>query len=99
MLASAIRSPYWLVSSDGPHGGDPEGKLPFGNVPREAEDLSYHIELWDVAKRRIETVLAVTSSAAIGFAAYYAAAREYPDRYITLRHKGRIFSGWNSPPH
>ncbi|HET9149627.1 MAG TPA: hypothetical protein VFO61_04015 [Alphaproteobacteria bacterium] len=98
MHAHALRTDYLLLPTEGPKGGEP-GSLPFGNIPAELEDLSYRIELWSADKARVEAVLAVTSSAAVGFAAYYAAAREYPDRYITLRHKGRTFSGWNSPKH
>jgi hypothetical protein len=63
------------------------------------EDLPYKVELWDVAKAGVEQVLAVTASASIGFAAFYGAAREFPDRYITLRHKGSIIARWNEPRH
>ena len=63
------------------------------------EDLPYKVELWDEAKQRVDQVLAVTASASIGYAAYYAATREYPDRYITLRHKSGIVSRWNGPGH
>ncbi|MBV8651674.1 MAG: hypothetical protein JO255_09425 [Alphaproteobacteria bacterium] len=61
------------------------------------EDLPYKIELWDSAKTSVEQVLAMTANGSIGYAAYYAATREYPDRYITLRHKGGIVSRWNGP--
>jgi hypothetical protein len=43
--------------------------------------------------------LAVTASGGIGYAAFYAATRELPQRYITLRHKQRIVSRWNGPGH
>jgi hypothetical protein len=65
----------------------------------EREDLPYKVELWDAAKAGVEQVLAVTASAGIGFAAFYGATREFPDRYITLRHKGGIISRWNEPGH
>ena len=42
---------------------------------------------------------AVTASGSIGYAAYYAATREFPHRYITLRHKNRVVSRWNAPQH
>lgn len=61
------------------------------------EDLPYRVELWDAAGKGVDQVLAVTASASIGYAAYYAATREYPDRYITLRHKNSIVSRWNGP--
>ena len=61
------------------------------------EDLPYKVELWDEAKRSVEQVLAITAHGSIGYAAYYAATREYPDRYVTLRHKSNIVSRWNGP--
>jgi hypothetical protein len=67
--------------------------------PIEREDLPYKVELWDAAKAGVERVLAVTASASIGFAAFYGATREFPDRYITLRHKSSIISQWNEPRH
>jgi hypothetical protein len=61
------------------------------------EDLPYKVELWDDAKMSVEQVLAMTANGSIGYAAYYAATREYPDRYVTLRHKGGVVSRWNGP--
>ena len=66
-------------------------------APRE--DLPYKVELWDGAKANVEQVLAVTANGSIGYAAYYAATREYPDRYVTLRHKNSIVSRSNPPQH
>ncbi|HEY6618178.1 MAG TPA: hypothetical protein VIY68_01415 [Steroidobacteraceae bacterium] len=66
-------------------------------APRE--DLPYKVELWDEAKASVEQILAVTANGSIGFAAYYAAAREYPQRYVTLRHKNSIVSRSNPPEH
>jgi hypothetical protein len=43
----------------------------------------------------VDQVLAATKSASIGFAAYYAAVREFPDRAITLRHKDSVMARWN----
>jgi len=63
------------------------------------EDLPYKVELWDAQRKSVDQVLAVTANASIGYAAYYAATREYPDRYITLRHKGGVVSRLNGPPH
>ena len=62
-------------------------------------DLAYTVELWDEAKGAVEQVLAMTASGGIGFAAYYAATREYPARYVTLRHRNDIVSRWNGPGH
>ena len=67
--------------------------------PAEREDLPYKVEIWDAAKASVEQVLAVTSSASIGYAAFYAATREFPSRYLTLRHRKSIISRWNGPPH
>jgi hypothetical protein len=61
--------------------------------------LSYTVELWDEGKASVEQVLAMTAHGSIGFAAYYAATREYPHRYITLRHRNEIVSRWNGPGH
>lgn len=87
-----------LPSDDVPPGGHTLGP-PFDSVPSEREDLPYRVELWNDSKTDIEVVLAVTASASIGFAAYFAATREYPNRYVALRHKGRFVSRWNGPTH
>jgi hypothetical protein len=63
------------------------------------EDLPYKVELWDESRSTVEQVLAVTANGSIGYAAYYAATREYPDRYVTLRHKNNIISRSNPPRH
>jgi hypothetical protein len=86
----------------GPTGGpedDEQGPGPRRPVPTEREDLPYRVELWDEARASVEQVLAVTANGSIGYAAYYAATREFPHRYITLRHKSRIVSRWNAPRH
>jgi hypothetical protein len=63
------------------------------------EDLPYKVELWDARKNAVETVLAVTANSSIGYAAYHAATREHPDRYVTLRHKNRMIAKSNGPEH
>jgi hypothetical protein len=72
---------------------------PMAPQPAEGEDLPYKVELWDEDKNSVEVVLAVTASASIGYAAYFAATREYPTRYVTLRHKSGVVSRWNGPGH
>lgn len=67
-------------------------------LPR-SEDLPYKVELWDEAKTSVEQVLAVTRNGSIGYAAYYEATRQCPNRYVTLRHQGRILSRFNGPTH
>ncbi|HSC19129.1 MAG TPA: hypothetical protein VLC74_09460 [Rhizomicrobium sp.] len=67
--------------------------------PRESEDLPYKVELWNEGRTAIEQVLAIAANASIGYSAFYAAARDHFDRYITLRHKNTIVNRWNGPPH
>jgi hypothetical protein len=67
--------------------------------PTAREDLPYKVEIWDEAKLAVEQVIAVTASGSIGYAAYYAATREFPNRRITLRHKNRIMSQWDGSEH
>jgi hypothetical protein len=89
------------------HLGDPDGDPtdPTRRAPRSdrptasREDLPYKVELWDESRSSVEQVLAVTANGSIGYAAYYAATREYPDRYVTLRHKNNIISRSNPPQH
>jgi hypothetical protein len=88
--------PFRLVSGNDPQDGPRKPvRLDRGTAGRE--DLPYKVELWDEAKTSVEQVLAVTANASIGYAAYYAATREHPDRYVTLRHKNSIVSKWNGP--
>jgi hypothetical protein len=80
---------------EGPRGG--RGALtPY---PAELEDLPYKVELWDEQKHSVELVLAITASGSIGYAAYFAATKEFAQRYVTLRHKNAIINRWNPPTH
>jgi hypothetical protein len=80
---------------------DPAGSTPpyFGRFPADGDDLPYKVEIWDEAGETILQVVAVTASPAIGYAAYYAATREFPGRAITLRHEGRVISRWSARTH
>jgi hypothetical protein len=84
-------------------GGEPEDDgrpAPHPGPPaQEGEDLPFKVELWNELKTSVEQVLAITTNGSIGYAAYYAAIREFPNRYITLRHKKGIVSRWNGPVH
>jgi hypothetical protein len=84
-------------------GSDPEDgarrSVPLDRGTAGREDLPYRVELWDEAKNSVEMVLAVTANGSIGYAAYYAATREYPQRYVTLRHKNTTVARWNGPEH
>jgi hypothetical protein len=77
-------------------GGTPS---PLGGFPGEGEDLPYKVEVWDEAGKSVEQVVAVSVSPAIGYAAYYAATREYPGRSITLRYKSTVISRWTGRAH
>src|SRR5690349_16123104 len=83
--------------------GDQEDGLPRSTPSRPApanrEDLPYKIEIWNETGASVEQVVAVTANASIGYAAYYAATREYPDRHITLRHKNSVVARWSGPRH
>jgi hypothetical protein len=96
MLSSAV---HLFLPSDGPRGGSPGSGIPFNLNPSERDDLPYHVELWDEGKNSVELVLAATASASIGYAAYFAATKEFPSRFVTLRHKNSIISRWNGPSH
>ena len=77
---------------------DPAPEIPrFDQPTSPREELPYKVELWDESKASVEQVLAVTANSSIGYAAYYAAAREYPNRYITLRHRNSVVSRSNPP--
>lgn len=72
---------------------------PYGEFPHEGDDLPYKVEVWEPDGQFVELVVAVSLSPAIGYAAYYAATREYPGRAITLRHKASVISRWTGQPH
>ena len=95
MLVQSLRiyRRYWAD----PGSSDGESESGDGRTGRQqhpTEDLPYKVELWDAAGKSVEVVLAVTASPSIGYAAYFAATREHPDRHITLRHKNTIVSRW-----
>jgi hypothetical protein len=71
------------------------GRWPSRTSPAVREELPYTIELWDSARQKVETLLAVAAHGTIAYAAFYSAAREYPHRYITLRHNNQILSRWS----
>ena len=59
---------------------------------RAHDELPYRVELWDEDRRAVELVLAVTAHGSIGYAAYHAAVREYPNRCVTLRLNNRTIA-------
>src|SRR3954469_8051733 len=84
---------YRFAARDESGGGSPDS--PFGAQSRETDDLPYKVEIWDDGGSSVAQILAVTANGSIGYAAYYAATREFPERMITLRHKDRVLSRWN----
>jgi hypothetical protein len=88
---------YQLGPGDDP--GDPARSTPPSDPVASHEDLPYKVELWNESRTSVEQVLAITANASIGYAAYYAATREYPDRYVTFRHKNNVVSRSNPPQH
>ena len=91
------RSPPFRLASGSDPDDAPRTAPRFDRSMSSRDDLPYKVELWDEAKVSVEQVLAVTANGSIGYAAYYAATREFPDRYVTLRHKTGIVSRWNGP--
>ena len=82
--------------------GDREDGIPRSvplGAPADREDLPYKVEIWNETGASVERIVAVTANASIGYAAYYAATREYPDRHITLRHKNSVVGRWSGPKH
>ena len=77
----------------------PKTPSPFAEFPQDGEDLPYKVEVWDESGQFVEQVVAVSASPAIGYAAYYAATREFTGRAITLRHRSRVLSRWASRAH
>ena len=87
-----------LVGSEDSDNSQPKDD-PSGRGAAAHEDLPYKIEIWNETGAAVEQVIAVTANASIGYAAYYAATREYPDRHITLRHKNSVVARWRGPKH
>lgn len=83
----------------GPSGDREPRNVPSRPAPAGGEDLPYKIEIWNETGASVEQVVAVTANPSIGYAAYYAATREYPDRHITLRHKNSVVARWSGPRH
>jgi hypothetical protein len=91
-------APYRFAPS-GESDGDRARAFGSPSDPREREDLPYRVEVWNTQGTAVEQMLAVTANATIGYAAYYAATREYADRVVTLRHKNNVVSRWNPGKH
>jgi hypothetical protein len=90
-------SPATIYKFGEGNGDSARNKPKSGALRAEHEDLPYKVELWDEAQASVVQTLAITANGSIGFAAYYAATREFPDRHVTLRHKDKIISRSSSP--
>ena len=98
MLGQAISSGALRRAAPASGDGDDDAVRPLFDRDRTAGDeLPYKVELWNRNGSSVDLILAVTASASIGYAAYFAATREHPDRQITLRHKNSIISRWPGP--
>jgi len=86
-----------------PAGDPPESNSETPGFPEgssgEDEALQYRVEIWDETGAAVEQVVAISLSPAIGYAAFYAATREFPGRAITLRHRERTLSRWAARIH
>jgi hypothetical protein len=89
---------YQFIPANGADDDQQPRSVP-GPLPVEREDLPYKVELWDDQRLAVEQVLAVTANSSIGYAAFYAATRDFPDRLITLRYKNRVVSRWAGQAH
>lgn len=92
-----IATLHRLLPPNDPHDSGVNNPTLFDSSPIEQEDLAYRVELWDEKKLGVEQVLAFTINASLGYAAYFAATKEYGERYVTLRHRNHILSRWNGP--
>ena len=102
ILAKPIARPRAGLVRLAPHGDREHGRrrgIPSRPVPADRDDLPYKIEIWNETGASVEQIVAATANASIGYAAYYAATRECPDRHITLRHKNSVVARWSDPQH
>lgn len=87
----------WLALPQGADDPEDASSSPgSGRSTAPRDDLPFRVELWNEDRSAVEQVLAVTANSSIGYAAYHAATREYPDRYVTFRHRNRVLSRWNA---
>jgi hypothetical protein len=73
--------------------------VPSRPAPTGGEDLPIKSKSGNETGTSVEQVVAVTANASIGYAAYYAAMREYPDRHFALRHKNSVVARWSGPQY
>ena len=93
-MQAALRTIRLASCDDG--GDPPPGAWSDGASAAEFEDLPYRVEVWDETSEGPEVLVAVSISASLAYAAYYAAAREFFGRDITISHKGAIIAHWRT---
>jgi hypothetical protein len=91
-MQAALQIVYFAGRGDGRD--PPPGPRADRSFPAPFEDLPYRVEVWDEAGARAETLVAVSISASLAYAAYYAAAREFFGRDVTITHKGATLARW-----
>ena len=92
-----LKVPFYSFTSGSDEHDPNEGARRSSPLAARGEDLPYHVEVWSTDFKNVELTLAMTANGSIGYAAYYEATREYPERYVVLRHKNRIVARWNPP--
>lgn len=98
LTSSRVPVPPAHLFISGDEGGEPKENPQRANpMSQRGEDLPYRVEVWSEDLKAVEQTLAMTANGSIGYAAYYEATREYPDRYVVLRHRNRIVARWNPP--
>jgi hypothetical protein len=98
-VATPLSNPFGLfvIAEESDDAGDISKSGGSRRARALRDDLPFRIELWNEGRTAVERILATTVNSSIGYAAYHAATREHPDRYVTLRHRNRFLARWNAP--
>lgn len=90
---------FQVSPADDPEGGARRRNKSGQASPPAREDLAFTLEVWDETETTLETVLAVTSNPAVGYAMFHAAIQHYSGARIILRRKGLVISRWSGVTH
>ena len=88
---------YFSAQDEPPDEGD--GAVAGGGVSEQDAFLPYRVELWDTSESAVEAVVAMAQNRTVGFAAYFAAAKQFPRRLIVLRDQFGELSRWDPRTH
>jgi hypothetical protein len=77
--------------------GDEDGQPHGGGVDAGSEVLPYRVEVWDDAGGSVEHVVALLRNRSVGWAAFYAATEQYPDRVVIYRDQFSELARWDKP--